>query len=85
MQYSPWGRKQSDTTERLSKGGLVGRMMGADYVGRGPGDTAREGGEEEKTPIEEPGTASSLDAKPTLAGISDVPLVQPQGINVFRF
>ena len=54
-------------------------------MGRGPGDTAREGGEEKKTPIEEPGTASSLDAKPTLAGMSDVQLLQPQGINVFCF
>ena len=54
-------------------------------MGRGPGDTAREAGEGKKTSIEEPGTASSLDTKPTLARVSDVQLLQPQGINVFRF
>ena len=66
-------------------GGLLGGVVGADQMGRGPGDRVEEGGEERKTPIEEPGTASSLDTTPTLAGISEVPPLQPQEMSVFCF
>ena len=67
----PGGRQsmgsQTVRHDRGTKRGGLGRQMG-----RGPGDTAREGGEDKKTSIEEPGTVSSPDTKPSFAGISDI-------------
>ena len=66
-------------------GGLLGGVVGADRMGRGPGDRVEEGGEDRKTSIEEPGTAFSPDTTPTLARISEVLLLQPQEMGVFCF
>lgn len=80
----PGGRQsmgsQTVRHDQGTKQGGLGRQMG-----RGPGDTAREGGEDKKTSIEEPGTASSPDTKPSFAAISDIQLLQPYEINVLRF